>query len=340
MSVYIIAEIGPNHNGSFEKAIKIVDEIKKTGANAVKFQMANPEKVYSKDSFKANYQIKNDGKRSIIQMSKANQLSKEQHLKLSKYCKKKKLEYLCTAFDIDSLKFLIEKIKVKFVKIASGEVFDLEALNYLSKINKTIFLSTGLATEKNLFNSLKILNKNFKKKIILMHCISNYPANPSSINMRYLLKLKSIFKCDIGYSDHSLSPNSSIVAVSLGAKVIEKHVTLNKKNLGPDHKISSSIKEFNELVKNIREVEIILGKSRKFFTKETNEISRVARKSIVSKNFIKKGMRILKKDLQFKRPGTGISPFDINKIIGKLSVRDIKPDHVVKYSDIANFTTK
>lgn len=318
----------------------MIDKIQKTGANAVKFQLANPEKVYSKDSFKAKYQKKNDGKRTIIQMSSANQLSKEDHFKLSKYCRKKNIEYLCTAFDIESLKFLVEKINVKFIKIASGEVFDIQALNYLSKINKTIFLSTGMITEKNLFNSLKILNKNFKKKIILMHCISNYPAKPSSINMRYLLKLKNIFKYDIGYSDHSLSPNASLVAASLGAKVIEKHVTLDKKDLGPDHKISSTIKELGDLVKNIREVEKILGKEKKYFTKETNEIIRVARKSIVSKKFIKKGTKISKKDLQFKRPGTGISPLDINKIIGMRLSRDIKPDRVIKYSHIRNVFIK
>ena len=136
MSVYIVAEVGPNHNGSFKKAKKYIDEIKKTEADAVKFQLANPDKVYSLDAFKANYQKKNDGKRSIIKMSKANQLSKKEHIKLSKYCKKKGLDYLCTAFDIESLKFLIEKIKVKYVKIASGEVFDKDALEYLSKINK------------------------------------------------------------------------------------------------------------------------------------------------------------------------------------------------------------
>ncbi len=337
MSVYIIAEVGPNHNGSFIKAKKYIDEIKKTKANAVKFQLANPEKVYSLDSFKANYQKKNDGKRSIIKMSMANQLSQKDHFKLSLYCKKKGIDYLCTAFDLESLKFLVEKIKVKYIKIASGEVFDTDALNYLSKINKKFFISTGMVKDEELLSALRILNKNFKKKIVLLHCISNYPANLDSINLKYLNKLKKKFKFDVGYSDHSQSINTSLVAASLGATVIEKHVTLNKKNKGPDHKISSDINEFRNLTNNIREVEKILGKEKKIFDNKTKEIISVARKSIVSKKFIKKGIKIRKNDIEFKRPGTGVSPLNLKKIIGKITKKNIRPNRIIKLNDLKKF---
>tara|TARA_Y100001970_G_C14151725_1_gene813085 strand:+ start:134 stop:1144 length:1011 start_codon:yes stop_codon:yes gene_type:complete len=329
MKVYIIAEVGPNHNGSLFNAKKYIDQIKKTNADAVKFQLANPNQVYSLDSFKARYQKRNDGKRSIIEMSKKNQLSKGDHLKLSVYCKKRGIDYLCSAFDLDSLKFLIEKIKIKYVKIASGEVFDKNILNYLSKKNKKFFISTGMINEKDLKIALRILNKNFKKDITLLHCISKYPTDINSVNMKYMTRLKKIFRCKIGFSDHSLSKNTSLVAVALGASVIEKHVTFNKKNKGPDHKISSEMKEFNEITKNIREIEKIIGKEKKNFDSETIEIINVARKSIVSKRIIKKNEKILKSDIVFKRPGTGLSPLDEKKVIGKFAKQDIQADRLI-----------
>ena len=330
MKVYIIAEVGPNHNGSLVKAKRYIDQIKKTDANAVKFQLANPKEVYSLDSFKAKYQKKNDDSQSIIEMSKKYQLSKKDHLKLNAYCKKSGLDYLCSAFDLDSLKFLIEKIKVKYVKIASGEIFDKNILSYLSKKNKELFISTGMIREKNLKIALKILNKNFKKKITLLHCISKYPTKINSVNMKYMLRLKKKFKCEVGFSDHTLSKNTSLAAVALGAKVIEKHVTLSKKSKGPDHKISSEIKEFSEITKNIREIEAIIGREKKVFDSGSIEIINVARKSIVTKRNIKKNEKILKSDIIFKRPGSGISPFDEKKIIGKFAKQDIQANRLIK----------
>ena len=171
MKTYIIAEVGPNHNGSFSMAIKYINLIAKTGANAIKFQLAQPLNVYSSDSFKAKYQKKNDGKRSIIEMSKKNQLSFKDHIKLAKHSKKKKgLDYLCSAFDLESLIFLDKEINVKHIKIPSGEVFDLNTLNYLSKSKKKIFMSIGMVTKKELKKILNILNKKFKKKKLLF-CI-------------------------------------------------------------------------------------------------------------------------------------------------------------------------
>ena len=263
-------------------------------------------------------------------MSKANQLTRVEHIKLSKHCKKKGIDYLCSAFDIDNLKFLINKINVKYIKIPSGEVYDLNVLNYLSKVKKKIFLSTGMVDFKNLKRILKILNKNFKKKIVLMHCVSNYPASIKDINMRHLIELKKKFNYDIGYSDHSLNLNTCLSAVTLGAKVIEKHVTLNKRGIGPDHKISSSIKELKLIIKNIRDIENICGVEKKPYSKKTNEIIRVARKSIVTNRFLKKNHKITKNDIVFKRPGTGISPLDLNKVLGKRLIKNLETDKIIK----------
>jgi N,N'-diacetyllegionaminate synthase len=332
MKTYIIAEVGPNHNGSFLLATKYIDLLSKTGANAVKFQLAQPLEVYSLESFKANYQKENDGKRSIIEMSKKNQLSFDDHIKLSKYCKKKGIDYLCSAFDIKSLKFLDRTINVKYIKVPSGEVFDLNTLKYLSKVKKKIFLSTGMVNKEDLKKILKILNKNFKKKIIILYCVSSYPTKPEQINFNNMIQLKKK-GYEFGFSDHTISQNASLIAVSLGARVIEKHVTINKKLKGPDHKFSLSINEFKDMVSNIREVEKII-KLKKFNINNSSskEIIKVSRKSIVSSRFINKNSKINKKDLVFKRPGTGISPLSINKVLGKISKIDIKPDKVIKPS--------
>ncbi len=332
MKTYIIAEVGPNHNGSFALAIKYIDLLSKIGVNAVKFQLAQPLEVYSSESFKASYQKKNDGKRTIVEMSKKNQLSFSEHIELSKYTKKKGLDYLCSAFDINSLKFLDKIIKVKYIKIPSGEVFDLNTLQYLSKIKKEIFLSIGMVNKKELRKILKILNKNFKKKITILYCVSSYPTKPEQINFKSMIDLKKRGHL-VGFSDHTISQNASLIAVSLGARVIEKHVTINKKLKGPDHKFSLSIKEFKDKVSNIREVEkIIKLKKFKEYSSSSKEIINVSRKSIVSSKFINKNSKITIKDLVFKRPGTGISPLDINKVLGKISKVDIKPDKVIKPS--------
>ena len=330
MKTYIIAEIGVNHNGSLALATKYIDLISKTGANAVKFQLAEPLEVYSADSFKANYQKKNDGKRSIIEMSKKNQLSFSDHLKLSKYTKKKGLDYLCSAFDMNSLRFLDKEVNIKYIKVPSGEVFDLNTLKYLSNIKKKIFLSTGMVTLKDLKRILKILNKNFKKKITILYCVSSYPTKPEQINFKNMIYFKKK-GYSVGFSDHTISQNASLIAVSYGARVIEKHVTINKKLRGPDHKFSLSISEFKDMVFNIREIErIIKIKNIKSYNTSSKEIIKVSRKSIVSSRFINKNTKFSIKDLVFKRPGTGFSPLDINKVLGKISKIDIKPNKVIK----------
>ncbi len=199
-----------------------------------------------------------------------------------------------------------------------------------------MFLSTGMVNIETLQKIIRILNKNFKKKIVLMHCISNYPASIEDINMKYLIKLKKKFGCEIGYSDHSLSLNTCLSAVSLGAKVIEKHVTLNKEDIGPDHKISSSISELKLIIKNIREIEKICGLKNKFNSKKTKEIIKVARKSIVTNKFLKKNHKLKKNDVVFKRPGTGISPLELDKILGKKLNKNLESDRVIKYKFLKN----
>ena len=332
--VFVIAEIGPNHNGSYKRAAKMIKLIKDSGVDAVKFQLANPHDVYCKDAFKANYQVKNTGKGSIIEMSKKNQLKKEDHLKISKLCKKFKLEYMCSAFDLKSLKYLVNKLKIKRIKIPSGEIKSLDQLQYLSNIKKKIILSTGMSSIEEIKKSIKILNKNFKKNITLLHCVSSYPAVNKDLNLNIINELRKKFKCSIGYSDHFIGEEACLAAVAMGAQVIEKHVTLSKKMVGPDHKSSSNIEEFIKLVKKIRKLEIMLGKSKKKVLKNELDVQKVARKSIVSKTFLKKGQVLTRTDITFKRPGTGIDPMKYRKIIGKKLRRNILENKLILSRDL------
>jgi N,N'-diacetyllegionaminate synthase len=310
-------------------AQQIVKKLSKLDIDYIKFQLANPDKVYSKDSFKADYQNRFDSKISIKNMSKKFQLTKDEHLKLNMICKKYGKSYACTAFDLESLKFLVNTINIPFIKIPSGEITSIDLLEYAAKQNKQILLSTGMSTYNDIENALKILKKYKNKKIIILHCTSVYPAKNNSLNLNVLDELKKRFNLPVGYSDHSQTDLASLAAVSKNAVFIEKHVTLNKKFRGPDHSASYNIKEFKNFVENIREIEIILGSKKKIFSKEEKQIRNVARKSVVSKINLYKNKKINQKDLTFKRPGTGISPLDYKKVIKNMLKINLEKDKVI-----------
>jgi N,N'-diacetyllegionaminate synthase len=300
--------VGPNHNGSIKKAKKIINLLSSIDIDCVKFQLGNPEKIFSKNAFKANYQKNFLKKFSIKQISEKNQLSRADHLILAKYCRKKKLFYSCSAFDLESLKFLDNKINIPFFKIPSGEIFSLDMVKYISKKKKPIFISTGMTSLNQLKKILQIITKFGNRKIVIMHCVSSYPAEKNKLNLNIINVLKEKFKFHVGYSDHSIGEEACLAAVAKNVSVIEKHVTLSKKSIGPDHKSSMEIKDFKILVKKIRSLEKILGKTEKNFSKEEINVHKASRKSIVSARIICKGKKINFYDLCFKRPGTGINP--------------------------------
>lgn len=331
---YIIAEIGPNHNGSFKTAKKMISLLKGSGVDAIKFQLANPEKVYSKNSFKANYQIKNTEKGSIIDMSRKYQLSKQDHIELANLCYKNKIDYLCSAFDKESLEFLVKKIKVKYIKVPSGEITSLDILNYISKLKKKIILSTGMANISEIKDAIKKLNKNHKKEIVILHCVSSYPTNKKDLNLNIIREFQKIFKKNIGFSDHSLGNEASLAAVAMGATVIEKHVTISKKMIGPDHASSSSIKDFYSLVKKIRELEKMLGESKKRLLKSEKNTKNVSRKSIVANKDLIRGKTLKSSDIVFKRPGIGISPMKVRSIIGMKLKKNIYANNLIFMKDL------
>lgn len=329
METYIIAEVGPNHNGQLELAKELVNKLATIGVDAIKFQLSDPTKSMSKDAFKANYQKHNDNAEDVLEASKKRQLSRAEHAQLAEMCKTLGVDYLCTAFDIDSLTFLDEELNIPRFKIGSGEIFALDCLEYMANSKKPIILSTGMASYDEISQSYTFLKDAGAKDITILHCVSNYPAPIEDINLSCMHVLREMFQCNIGFSDHTLGNDAPLAAVALGASVIEKHVTLDKSLPGPDHKASSTVDEFELLVKSIRTVEKAIGMPIKQFSKDELEIKNVARKSLVSKRAIKKGEALTASDVCFKRPGTGINPLDLDKVIGKEALQDIEEDRLL-----------
>jgi len=329
MKTYIIAEVGPNHNGSLDMGLQYIDELASIGADAIKFQLGNPDETYSLDAFKADYQKKRESSKSPIEMAKKHQLKPDDHRILFKKCQDNGVNYLCSCFDLGSLVFLDNNVDLKYYKIPSGEILSLDIINYISQKNKPIILSTGMATYDEIEMTINLLNQRTKKDITLLHCVSIYPAPYDTVNMNVMPVLKKRFNYPVGFSDHTLGNEASLVAVALGASIIEKHVTMDRNLPGPDHQASSTIQEFAQLVKSIRRVEEILGNNIKILSEEENAIADAARKSITSKRNIPINTIIKEEDICYKRPGTGFLPTDINKVIGKKTVVPVPANKII-----------
>ena len=334
MRTYIIAEVGPNHNGSVDVALKMIEGLSKTGVDAVKFQLCNPEDVYSLDAFMPSYQRQNETSTSPLEMSKKYQLSQGDHVALYRACRDKKLDYVCTAFDLESLMFLDQNMDLPFFKVASGEIFSLDMLDYISDQKKPVVMSCGMATYSEIELAIRILNRKSKKDITLLHCVSSYPTRYTNVNLRVIAEMINRYACSIGYSDHTIGNECALAAVAMGAVMIEKHVTLDRELSGPDHKASSTIEEYGELVTSIRNIEMAMGGKEKKFSDDEIEIKKAARKSIVSTRDISSGEMISEEHLCYKRPGIGFLPVEKDTIIGKRAKADIAGNTVISKEQI------
>jgi len=264
-------------------------------------------------------------------MLKKLEFTEEMHRECFKKCKKKKIIFISSAFDIESLNYL-KKFNLNYFKVPSGEITNIPYLEVLGKLKKKVILSTGMSNIYEITKAIKTLTKNGTKKkdIILMQCTSAYPAPYDEINLNTIATLRNIFKLNIGFSDHSLGVQASIAAVALGAKVIEKHLTLNKKLSGPDHRASLDPEEFRLMVQSIRIVEKTLGNKIKQITKSEKKNIHIIRKSIVASTLIKKNEKFSNLNITCKRPGTGISPLFYKKLIGKKSTKNFKKNDLIR----------
>jgi len=329
---YVIAEIGVNHNGSLKNAKKLISSAKMNGADAVKFQTFNADRLTFKNTPKVKYQKKNSSRNEThYQMLKKLQLNENQHLELIKYCKKKKIQFLSTPFDVEDAK-LLAKYGIKKFKTSSADLTDYFLHKFLSKNAEQVIISTGMSTLTEISKTLKLYNKK-KTQIILLHCVSNYPCSDHSLNLNNITTLKNNFKLPVGFSDHSKSKIAAITAMGLGSRVIERHVTLSKKMKGPDHSASDNPKQFKNYVMSIRNNELILGNFEKKLQKEEIEMRKVSRKGIYYSNDLKDGKKVTFNNLFLRRPWGELSIFDIKKLMKKKLIKKVKKNQKLRIND-------
>ncbi len=352
--VFIIAEAGVNHNGSLANAKKMVDVAKDCNVDAVKFQTFTTDEVVTKSAPKAEYQKVSSTGKTQHEMIAELELSKEEFIELKAYCDSKDILFLASPFDLGSLDFLISKLDLPAIKIASGEITNAPLLYRASFSGKPIILSTGMCTLNDIEEALGVLAFGYtdkqstpgidkfkqayksevgqialKDKVVLLHCTSSYPTPYDEVNLNAIKTLRQAFGLPVGYSDHTMGIYASIGAISHEAKVIEKHFTLDKTQVGPDHSSSLSPDELNELVKGIRTVEQCQGNERKVPTISESGNIQICRRSLVARKSINKGEKFSQDSISAKRPGTGISPMHYWEWLDEYAKRNYQADEII-----------
>lgn len=331
MRTMIIAEAGVNHNGDLELAKKLIEAAAKSGGDYVKFQTFNADRLVTKKLRKAQYQIQGSSSgESQFEMLRGLELSENMHRELIEESRAQGVVFISTAFDIESANMLLSFGQDIF-KIPSGEITNLPYLRHIGSFGKRVILSTGMSTLKEVKDALEVLETagTSKSQITVLHCASSYPAPVSDVNLLAMRTMKESLNVEVGYSDHTLGTEVSIAAVALGASVIEKHFTLDRKLPGPDHKASLEPDELNSMVTQIRNIEKALGDGVKRPMPSELENIDLVRRSIVAKCSIREGEIFSELNLSVKRPGTGISPMDWDRLIGGKAIRDFDVDELI-----------
>ena len=329
---FIIAEAGVNHNGSIEIAKKLIDTAAEAGADAVKFQTFKAEKVVSRYAQKAEYQKQTTDKaESQYDMIKKLELDVKAHRELMAYCNAKNIMFLSTPFDHDSIE-LLNDLGLEIFKIPSGEITNLPYLKHIGKLNKKVIVSTGMSDLGEIEDALDILigAGTSKGNITVLHCNTEYPTPYEDVNLLAILTIKNAFGVEVGYSDHTLGIEIPIAAVTLGARVIEKHFTLDKNMEGPDHRASLEPHELRMMVSAIRNIEKALGDGIKKPSPSELKNKPIARKSIVAARDIIKGEVLSEENIAVKRPGTGISPMEWDNVVGKKAKKNFREDEIIE----------
>jgi N,N'-diacetyllegionaminate synthase len=330
MGVYIIAEAGVNHNGDIQLAKKLCDAAKNAGVDAVKFQTWKTENIVTKEAPLALYQEQNISSKndSQFEMLKKLELSYDDFVEIQNYCETIGVRFLSTPDDDESLEFL-SGLNLDFIKIGSGEVNNIPYLRKIGAKKQPVILSTGMSFLGDVERAYNILLEAGASSVKLLHCTSNYPCPMNEVNLNAMLTLKAAFKCEVGYSDHTLGIEVPIAAVALGATIIEKHFTLDKEMDGPDHKASLNPKELAEMVTSIRNIEKALGNGIKCPNNSETETSKVVWKSIVAAKIIEKGSVFTEENLTVKRTGKGIPASFWDMVVGKKANRTFIIDEVI-----------
>lgn len=332
---YIIAEVGSNHNGDVELARKLIDAAKSCGADAVKFQSWRKDSLISKAEYARNttYADKKKHFGTLEEMVEKYQLTPEQHHELVLYCQEQGITFLSSCFSPEEVD-LLDSLGVPAFKIASMDVNYLPLLEYVAGKRKPVILSTGMATLGEIERALDVLNSNGAGPVALLHCVSIYPPSYEIINLRNILTLRQAFDVPVGFSDHTIGAAIPLAAIALGACIIEKHFTLDKDMPGWDHAVSADPNELEIIVREGRNVFTSLGKTVRVVSKAEMEKRKRFRRRIVMKRAMNRGDVLRKEDIDFKRPGTGIGPDEMDYVIGRTLKRNVEPEYELEWSDL------
>lgn len=327
--VFVIAEAGVNHNGSPELAERLVDIAAEAGADAVKFQSFQASTLVRKDAPKAEYQKETTGSGgSQHEMLQSLELSEDAHLRLARRCRERKIEFLSTPFDEASAD-LLERLGVGRYKIGSGEITNLLLLRHVAAKKKPVILSSGMSTLEEIGAALDALKSAGAPELTLLHCVSDYPTRPEDANLRVMETLRTRFGIPVGFSDHTVGIAVPIAAAALGAAVIEKHFTTDRKLPGPDHRASLEPGELRDMVQGIRNAERAIGDGQKKLTPGEASTRLVARRSLVAAEDLSEGTVLERRHLAAKRPGTGLSPMELDRVLGRRLRRSVERDGMI-----------
>lgn len=335
---FIIAEIGSNHNGSLKLAKKLILLAKKNGADCVKFQSWDENSLFSKKNYKQNYFLKDDYRKrkdeSLFSIVKKYSLKKKQAKILNEFSKKNGIIFNSTPFSYSECDFLVKVLKVPFIKVASMDLNNYPLIQHFAKYKLPIFLSTGMGSVDEIKKAVEVIKKTGNNKIVILHCVSIYPTPINKINLNRILTLNKKFKNNfIGFSDHSLGFHHSITAINLGAKVIEKHFTIDQNMKGWDHKVSILPSDLKNITDYANNYQISLGQ-KDLIQVESNIIKKAFRRSIVASKNISRGKILKQNDLTFKRPGDGLEPKYLNRLLGRKTNKKINYDHQISFKDL------
>lgn len=331
---FIIAEAGVNHNGNIDIAKKLIESAADAGADAVKFQTFEAKDLVTEKGEMASYQKKNlQEKKSQFEMLKNYELSKGDFVDLKKYCEHKGIIFLSTPHTEKAVDFLEDLVPL--YKIASGDINNIPLLRKVSNKGKPVILSSGMANLEETKFGIETVKNQGNDKIITLHCTTNYPCPMNEVNMNSMLTMMDELDCLVGYSDHTLGLEIPICARAMGASVIEKHFTLNKKMEGPDHKASLNPEELKFMVSSIRNIELSFGSYVKQANESEKQIMKNVRKSLVASKYLEKGKIISEEDISVKRPATGFDPTYYDNIVGKKLLKPISKDEQFSYKYLA-----
>ncbi len=333
---YVIAELGANHNGDMKLAFEMIDKAVECGADCAKFQSWNKHSIFSKRNYEDNYFLRDDYRNrtdyTLEEIVDKYAVSLDQQRELKEYCDKVGIEFNSTPFTKREVDFLVDELDVPFIKIASMDLDNIPFLKYVASKGKPVVLSNGLCPLSDVSDAVDTLRANGCKEVILLHCVSIYPPKDEEVNLNNIDMLRTTFNCKVGYSDHTMGVVAPIMSIAKGACIIEKHFTLDQNMVGWDHKISANPEELKAICAAAEQGYKMLGTTSKVVN-ENQERREAFKRSIVAARPIAKGHVITEDDLDYKRPGIGISPKYYEFLLGKEAKRDITEDEIIRMED-------